>query len=494
MKKCYMIIVVVCALIMTACGTNSTSENTEKNGANAQNKISEEQFKGRENIDLKFFKIYYPKSWNYDKENMQKENEFARATFYDGEERDNSLHEITISATSESAYSFREDLDAYGINLKDYKEGKLEELLIGNTEYTVIPVNNSKNIIYRYRHETSGVSYMVNISKGDNDDSVKELLEGVWLETKDEGKKDSPWPWEGEAFKPTLKEEMVGSYTIVPEYIPFEEPQGIFKTMENKFYKKGNKLYHLLENKLDTYEYSSDKIKFISTMELEDDYEYISADPEGMLYLSQGISEIIGVKDGKKSLQTTVTGDLAMHPSGEWGISFWVNSDTQKITKQDGNLKAEPWILTDLNDDSARKGEFSMIDNVEVSEQHIIVAGNVVAEDDNKKIIVYDLDGNKQLEMGGKEISDPDKLGSITGMAETENGFVAIDGNMRTIQFWNKEGVHVGAIDTEDIFGMGYSWLEDMQLLDDGSILIMATQKRNDESANELMMFRLTGF
>ena len=30
MKKCYMIIVVVCALIMTACGTNSTSENTEK--------------------------------------------------------------------------------------------------------------------------------------------------------------------------------------------------------------------------------------------------------------------------------------------------------------------------------------------------------------------------------------------------------------------------------------------------------------------------------
>ena len=183
-----------------------------------------------------------------------------------------------------------------------------------------------------------------------------------------------------------------------------------------------------------------------------------------------------------------------MHPSGEWGISFWVNSDTQKITKQDGNLKAEPWILTDLNDDSARKGEFSMIDNVEVSEQHIIVAGNVVAEDDNKKIIVYDLDGNKQLEMGGKEISDPDKLGSITGMAETENGFVAIDGNMRTIQFWNKEGVHVGAIDTEDIFGMGYSWLEDMQLLDDGSILIMATQKRNDESANELMMFRLTGF
>ncbi|RGY78859.1 hypothetical protein DXA18_14320 [Dorea sp. AM58-8] len=37
-------------------------------------------------------------------------------------------------------------------------------------------------------------------------------------------------------------------------------------------------------------------------------------------------------------------------------------------------------------------------------------------------------------------------------------------------------------------------WLEDMQLLDDGSLLILLTQKRNDESANELMFFRLTGF
>ena len=79
-------------------------------------------------------------------------------------------------------------------------------------------------------------------------------------------------------------------------------------------------------------------------------------------------------------------------------------------------------------------------------------------------------------------------------MAETENGFVAIDGNMRGIQFWDKEGIHVGAIRAKDIFGTDYPWLEDMQLLDDGSILILATQKRADESASELMLFRLTGF
>lgn len=55
-------------------------------------------------------------------------------------------------------------------------------------------------------------------------------------------------------------------------------------------------------------------------------------------------------------------------------------------------------------------------------------------------------------------------------MAETENGFVAADGNMREIQFWAKDGTHIGAISTDDIFGVGYPWLEDMQLLDDGSL------------------------
>lgn len=63
-----------------------------------------------------------------------------------------------------------------------------------------------------------------------------------------------------------------------------------------------------------------------------------------MLYLSPGIGEVIGVKDGKKAMQTTVDGYLNMHPSGEWEISFWVNSDTQKIANQGGNLTASNFL------------------------------------------------------------------------------------------------------------------------------------------------------
>ena len=99
-----------------------------------------------------------------------------------------------------------------------------------------------------------------------------------------------------------------------------------------------------------------------------------------MLYLSPGIGDVIGVKDGKKAMQTTVDGHLNMHPSGEWGISFWVNSDNSEDCKSRRYLTAEPWILTGLNKDEERKGLFSMIDDVQITNSHIMVAGSMAAE------------------------------------------------------------------------------------------------------------------
>ena len=455
---------------------------------------SDQDFQGRESLKLGLFTVYYPEEWKYDKERMQEDDDYSYVRFFDGETADDSGNSIYIEATKEDAYKYRKGLIAFGVDLKEYAEGKAETVSIGNAEYAVMPENDSGRCTYMYRHEQSGTSYDIRVEGEAASDSVKELLEGIVMELKDEGNEDAPWPWEGEPVEPVLTEQMVGFYTIVPEYIPFKEAQGVMQIMDHQFVKHDDQVYHLLENKLDTYKYSESGLEFVSSMELERDCEYLSGDNSGMLYLSPGIQDVIGVKDGKKVLQTTIDGDLNMHPSGEWGISFWVNSDTQKISNQGGNLTAEPWILTGLNNAAERKGEFSMIDDIQITDSHIMVAGSMAAEDEGTKIIVYDYEGNQLLKLGGADISSPDRLGSITGMAETENGFVAADGNMRAIQFWAKDGTHIGAISTEDIFGVDYPWLEDMQLLDDGSLLILLTQKRNDESANELMFFRLTGF
>ena len=44
------------------------------------------------------------------------------------------------------------------------------------------------------------------------------------------------------------------------------------------------------------------------------------------------------------------------------------------------------------------------------------------------------------------------------------------------------------------MFGTRYPWIEDMKVAEDGSVMVLMTQDRDDDFASELMVFRLTGF
>lgn len=490
---------IMCGVMLAGCGQNKAgtdSEKTEETEETAKEETEkpEEKFKDRESVETTFFTIYYPKEWKYDEEDMSNDEDYASVPLFNGEDWESSGCSVRITALAEDTYAFRKDVIDYGIELKDFADGKTAKISLGDVEYTDASDADSEEKVYLYRHEPSAATYTVYVTKMDDEEAVKQLLEGLVPELKDEGKEEAPWPWDGEPITPVLTEQMVGTYTIVPEYIPFSESLWTTEIMEHQFVKKDNQLFHLLGNKLDTYEYADSGIKYVSTMELEDEYEYLSFDNTGMLYLSQGVFEVIGVKDGKQVLQTNITGDLNMHPSGEWGISSWVSSDTQKVTNQGGTLTVQPWILTGLNKDESRQGPMEMIDDIQITDSHIMLAGLTAGEESEKKIIIYDYDNNQLMELGGTEVGEPDLLGSITGMAETANGFVAADGNMRSIQFWAKDGTHIGAVDVEELLGTSYPWIEDMQLLEDGSLLIMLTQEREDGSSDELMCFRLTGF
>lgn len=448
----------------------------------------------KESVSTELFTVEYPESWNYDTEYFSDEEGYCRAEFFEGEDADSAELSVTVAAESESAASFRDQLLAKEIAMEAYADGTAETISFGGREYAVSGSEYTGNKVYLTRDVAAGISYYVTVSGDMESPAVKELLEGISFVQKDNGNVDPPWPWEGEPFVPQLTPQMVGTYTITPEFVPFQEPHSVTDSMDHRFVKTGSTLFHLFEDTLTLYEDGEEGMVFASELDLEDEYEYLSVDQSGMLYVSQGIFEVIGVKDGQKVMQSNVDGDLVMHPSGEWGISFWVNADTQKITNQDGILTAEPWILTNLNDDAARTGMFSMISDVAITEEHILVAGKSAGEESDEKIAVYDYEGNQLMVLGGSEISDPDCLGSVTAMAETPNGIVAADGNMRRIYFWTRDGIFIGAVEMRELIGTSYPWLEDMQLLEDGSLLVALTQEREDESADELLFFRLTGF
>ena len=164
------------------------------------------------------------------------------------------------------------------------------------------------------------------------------------------------------------------------------------------------------------------------------------------------------------------------------------------VTFQDGNILKEPWILTSMDDDEVRTGIFKQVSLIEIGNEHIMVYGCLVGDDAPYKIAVYDQDGNQQLLLGRDPSDDSASFGYITGVAETANGYIATDGNARILYFWSKDGTLLGKIQCSDIFGTRYPWLEDIKVADDGSAMLLMTQKREDESASELMVFRLTGF
>lgn len=481
-------------LSLAACGGDKAEKNSDRpNDIPAENEsaLKNSTLEGRECIEMGLFQVYYPDGWNYYEDSLKQEETAARVTFYDGGDWDTAENKVYMYATEEDAYRYRSELNDYNVDLKEFAAGNIEKQTVGNTEFCYIAADN----FLIYRHEPSGITYKIDLAADRNDESVKSLLEGVILTLKETGNIEAPWPWEGEAFQPVLTEQMAGSFTITPEYIPFEQPQGVMDIMDYKFYQIGEQVFILLNDKLDTYEYSDNGLKFVSSVRLSKKCEYISEGSDGVLYLSPGIGEVIGVKDGEQVLASAVKGDLSMHPSGTWGIAFWLGNDTQRITVQDGVFVSEPWVLTGLNKPEDRQGPFTMVKEIDISDSHIMISGTAAVGDSTReKMFVYDLNGNQLLELGANETGNPDSLGSITAMAETSNGYVAIDGNMREIQFWSRDGIHLGCTSARDIFGADYPWLEDMQLLEDGSLLILATQKRDDGSANELMFFKLTGF
>ena len=84
------------------------------------------------------------------------------------------------------------------------------------------------------------------------------------------------------------------------------------------------------------------------------------------------------------------------------------------------------------------------------------MSADIPFANDEQAIFVYDVNGNLQLTLGDKEFGEPDSLGSISAVLETQNGFMGIDGNMRAVCLWTSDGTFIGTLEDTDLFGTYY--------------------------------------
>ncbi len=424
--------------------------------------------------------------WTYNEEddlNDQEEYSSLNIMIPNPDSEDENLIWISIRASIEDAEDFRDYLDNYGFDAREFAENNAYEFTqVGNMEFLSAEGTywGSPCLRYLNRFEGAGATVLIEITGEYEDARVAELLAGLEFKLPDTGNVDFPWPWNGVPYAAEEHNAMVGTVSLNSKWIPITDCIVTRETFEHAAAVVGDQAYLLVDGALAQYAFDGESLSFVSDIALADEYQVLKATSDGNLWLSSFMKNLIALKDGTQVAAYEGPDYVAMSDDGTWGISYFTGTECELISFADGVMSTEPIVFS----------EVKSVRDVFVEGDKIFVTG-ISAETDEYLVFIYGKDAVlKQTLTDG----DGGSLGSITYITETPNGYLALDGNMREVVLWNKDGAYIGALDDDELFGTSYPWFCGGTKLSDGSILVLLTEDRADKSAMELAAYRLSGF
>lgn len=436
------------------------------------------------NIKASLFDVEFGGDWIIIEDEFEDCEDYCSAVLQVLDPDDNQYYliEAKITAEIEEPYDFREDLVEYGLNQYGYKvENAYETFNIGGVEL-LRHDDGYGYIIYFNRVEAANATVSVEFDAVDiNDSRIDALLEGISFKLEDIGNVDGPWEWEGEKFFADEGSVNAGSFTVTATFVPFEAAVTTFETFEHSVAVAGDKVYVLIDGELNICHYDGSVLAFVEKIDLpEDDYECVEASSDGTLWVSGGMNDVLCIKNGEIAATYEDIDRLAIHPSGEWGVDFFVANECNIVTFNGGTVSAAPVIFK----------EADTIMHLCVDENNIYVCASA-ADESGHKVFIYNKDGILQKTLCDAE---GEGLGSVTYITQTDNGYIGFDGNMRDVLVWDNDGNFIEEISDGDLFSTNYPWFCDSAVLDDGSIITIMTDERQDKSATELVAFIVRGF
>ena len=386
---------------------------------------------------------------------------------------------VEIEAYATDHEGFRDTLYFAGFDEKAYVDGTLETVDIGGQ--AMLYKDDEEERTFFARNEGAAVTYDIYASDW-SDPRVPALIKNITCTASGTDNIDPPWYWEGQRFSSVTMSQMIGTYTLTAQFLPMGKPMITPETFEHDIALIGGQVYLLSDCALYQYAYDGASLSLVKEIPLEGEYSYVDEGAGGELVLSAFMEPVIG-HNGDSALYSYEGPDyFSVAPSGTWGISWFVSGeDCQLYSFHDGALTGSPFPFPEVD----------TISQVNIDNNYILVSGSS-AEDDEQYVFVYDYSGELQMQLGG----EPDGwgLGSITFAVSTPNGFLALDGNMREVVLWTADGTWLGAVEDGDLFGTYYPWIAAADVAEDGSILVVMSEERADESADEVLVFKLSGF
>ena len=423
---------------------------------------------------------YDDSQWVLDEEYFYNEEDSSHAILTIPGEDDTDLIYVEIQADITEPYGFRSDLVYHGFNEYDYAEENAYDLhTIGGVDCLLSDADSWGAPCLRYfgRVEEANASVYIQIEGQVQDERVTALLEGLTFDLPDIGNEDGPWYWEGEPFVGQDRNVMIGTYTLESTWIPIHGSSMTYETFEHQIAVTGDQVFLLSEGLLQEYQMTQDGLGFIQDFTFEEAFSTVSAGADGSLWLSNFTEPLIQWKGGEKLASYEGPDYVVMHPSGQWGIS-WFSPECEKVSFSGGTMTTSSLTLQGMD----------TVSSLSIGQNYIMASG-YAEDEDAHKVFVYDGNGTPVMTLTG-----PDNLGSVTYVAETANGFLALDGNMREVVLWSKDGTYIGTADDGDLFGTDYPWFAHGTQLPDGSILVLMTEERPDRSAMEVLVYQLKGF
>lgn len=434
-------------------------------------------------IQTGLFTVSYPTGdgWVCEEDDISDESDYSSVDLRIPAE--DSYYEVylRIYADIDSPHSFRESLYNYGFD---------EYALVEQNAYDYVTLGGQQLLQwdnsygdYRYyfgRNESAGANLSVLVQGNLEDARVARVLDTLHYQIEEVGNEDDPWYWEGEPFSCESFSTMVGTHTLTSEFLPMEEPLITHELFDHDIEIVGDKAYILSDGVLRSFSFDGASLTSPQELPTDEGFDYIDAASDGTLILSGFASPCTGYKDGTKVFSYTGTDYFTAAPDGTWGISYFTSVDhLAKVCFSDGAMTSEPFPVSGL---SSATGVWIDSDSIFITGQDAETGAQVVQ--------VYDHDGSLEKTLLGED----GRLGCITFIARTDNGYLALDGNMRTVVLWNADGAYIGEADDGDLFGTSYPWFCAADMQPDGSLILILTERRPDESATELVAFRLTGF
>ncbi len=425
---------------------------------------------------------YDPDVWYFDaEEDLWISEDYADITMYilDPEDPEYYLVYFNLVADIDDHWDFRNDLYWYGFDMYEYAvNDAYDKVTLGGVDF--LQAGDEENEIYFTRLESASANLTIDIDGDPKHPAVQAVLDSLRFTPEDIGNVDAPWYWDGEPYRVEPMDKMIGTYTLHSEQIMVDESLVTMETFDHYVAANGDLVYMTHDGLVREYYFDGSSLSYVRDIDLGDEYNNIDAASDGSFWFSGFMCDLVNWDGDKMVASYADMEDVSMHPDGSWGISWFYSNEVEKITINGASLSRETMIFEEVDSIS-----YLQIDD----KGNIFVAGSDVNYD--HYVFVYDYDGNLKFKLTD---GDGEGLGSVTFACQTENGFLVLDGNMRWVLLYDPDGNYIGHCWDDDIFGTGYPWFCDACMLSDGSILCIMTDDRPDESAEELVVFRLSGF